>query len=304
MRMTASDAKPFYACKFIKDNKLNGKMFNYWTEGGFIAWGQEPDPDTGRTLLQLFIDGRAQAAYEPEVYKLWSSIMQAGPTVQSAMARKHKLTPANYAEIGQWVGKQLKKYKVWIVLMPSARFDKPFVRGLEHNPDWPLVFCNNKQKLFVDVTTPQGRELFKGIHSNKTLYPDDFSKSLVIAHNMFLFGKGKAEKKRGLDFAIKAFKLNPSQAPMRKIISAARFAELRPLVNNFCENYIDDFTKNKNRYTKQDGYHHRVVVGLLAADYLRRIAERQKNTKLAESYADKKQEYKNERKRVLKEKRW
>ena len=60
MRMTASDAKPFAACEFIRKNKLSGKMFNYWTEGGFIAWGQDPDPKTGRIPLQLFMDGRAR----------------------------------------------------------------------------------------------------------------------------------------------------------------------------------------------------------------------------------------------------
>ncbi|MHC4221959.1 MAG: hypothetical protein ACYST9_06015, partial [Planctomycetota bacterium] len=62
MRMTASHEKPFYAGNFIRENKLAGKMFNAWTEGGFIALSQEPDPETGRTPLQLFMDGRAQAA--------------------------------------------------------------------------------------------------------------------------------------------------------------------------------------------------------------------------------------------------
>ena len=68
MRMTASYAKPFEACEFMRLNKLSGIMFNYWTEGGFIAWGQEPDPETGRTPLQLFMDGRAQAAYDVKVF--------------------------------------------------------------------------------------------------------------------------------------------------------------------------------------------------------------------------------------------
>ncbi|HUT57584.1 MAG TPA: hypothetical protein VNA25_07005, partial [Phycisphaerae bacterium] len=78
MRMTASDAKPFYAAKFIKDNKLEGNMLNYWTEGGFIAWGQEPDPNTGRTPLQLFMDGRAQAAYNRKAFDVWTYIMAGG----------------------------------------------------------------------------------------------------------------------------------------------------------------------------------------------------------------------------------
>ena len=105
MRMTDSGQKPFYATKFMKDNKLKGKMFNYWTEGGFIGWGQEPDPNTGFTPLQLFMDGRAQAAYEPKAYEVWSHIMAGGESVQIAKLRKQKL---DYTEIGRWINEQLK----------------------------------------------------------------------------------------------------------------------------------------------------------------------------------------------------
>ncbi len=301
MRMTASDAKPFYVCKFIKDNKLEGKMFNYWTEGGFIAWGQQPDPNTGQTPLQLFMDGRAQAAYEPKAYEVWSRIMAGGENVQIARLRKQKL---DYTKIGQWIDKELKKHNVWVVLMPAGQFDKPFAKGLESNPNWPLVFFNNKQKLFIDITTAQGKKLFGGIANGKTLYPNDFSKNLIFAHYLLLPKREKSAHKQGLDFAIKAFKLNPSQAPIGKIMYAATFAELRPRVNKFCQDYIDDFTENKNRYAKEDGYHHKIAAALNAASYLQRIAERQKDTKLVQSYSDKKKEYNNERKQLIKKKRW
>ncbi len=90
MRMTASYAKPFKAGQFVRDNKLSGTVYNYWTEGGFIAYSQIPDPNTGKTPLQLFMDGRAQAAYEPETYEIWSSTMFGGPAVQEAQYRgKH-----------------------------------------------------------------------------------------------------------------------------------------------------------------------------------------------------------------------
>jgi len=299
--MTASDAKPFYALRFIKDNKLEGKMFNYWTEGGFIAWGQEPDPNTGRTPLQLFMDGRAQAAYEPSVYYIWSDIMAGGPAIQSA--RMRRIAP-DYVEVGQWLDKQLKKHNVWVVLIPSAQFGNPLTRGLERNPNWPLVFFNNKQRLFIDITTPQGKELFEGIFNGKTLYPDDFSRYLIIAHNMFIFGKGEAARKQGLDFAIKAFELNPSQAPMQKILFAARFAELRPLVNDFCKRYLDAFEKNKGLYIKQDGYLHRIWSAMFAIEHLREIARGEKNTKLVQFYDAKKKEYNNEQQPLHKTKRW
>ena len=154
------------------------------------------------------------------------------------------------------------------------------------------------------MTTPQGRELFNGISSGKTLYPDGFSKNLVIAHNLLLFGGGKDAKRQGLDFAIKAFNLCPSHAPMQEIITAARFAELRGHVNDFCENCINDFEENKDAYAKEDGYHRKMVVALFASDYLQSIANRKKDAKLVIFYTAKKQEYGCEQRRILKGKSW
>ena len=308
MRMTASDAKPFYAMQFIKDNKLKGKMFNYWTEGGFIAWGQQPDPNTGRTPLQLFMDGRAQAAYEPRIYTLWAETMAGGriaaQLMQNAQARRRALTTAEYTKIGQWIDKQLKKYNVWVVLMPSNQFGTPFVRGLEANRNWPLVFFNDRQKLFVDITTPQGKELFDGIPNGKTVYPDEFSKDLILAHHLLSSVKGKDAHKQGLDFAIKAFELNRSQVSMLKIIRAAIFGELRPRVSNFCRKYFDDFIKNKDSWAEQDGYFHKIASASIAAGYLRQLAKIQRNAELVRYYDVKIKEYNDERKQLLNGKRW
>jgi len=304
MRMTASHAKPFYACQFIKDNKLEGKMFNYWTEGGFIAWGQRPDPNMGRTPLQLFMDGRAQAAYEPEFFRLWNDIMSGGPTVHSSRLEKMKLKNSDYTEVGEWVDEQLKKHDVWVVLMPAGQWNTPFTRGLERNPNWRLVFFNNKQKLFVDVRTSRGKELLEGMFNDKTMYPDDFSRNLVKAHNMLLFVEGKDAKKKGLDFAVKAFELNPSQAPMIEILMASRFAELIPHIDKFCQDYLDDFTKNQVRYARQDGYYNKISAAVMAFDYLQRAAKRQKNQRKAILYAAHINNLNSERKQVLKGKRW
>jgi hypothetical protein len=312
MRMALAEQKPFNACKFIEDNKLKGKMFNHWTEGGFIAWCQQPDPNTGKTPLQLFIDGRAQAAYAPESYRNWSNIMIGGPTVKSARKRKHKLTAKDYAEIGQWIDKQLKKHNVWVVLMPRRQFNKPFVKGLENNPNWPFAYLDNEQKLFVDRTTPQGKELIQGISNGKTLYPDDFSKNLMLAHNIFLLADSKETEKeqrldfaaRGLDFAIQAFKLNPSLAPLQKIGLAERFAQLRPRVKDLFRDYVADFAKNKSRYAKQIGYSNKLVAAVIISSYLHKIAIKEKNTKLIQLYKARSKEYNNQLKQLVKSKTW
>jgi len=300
MRMTASDAKPFYALKFIKDNKLEGKMFNYWTEGGFIAWGQQPDPKTGRTPLQLFMDGRAQAAYEPDAYKLWSYIMGGGEIVRKAMVRK---TDVDFVEVGKWLDSQLRKYDVWVVLMPAAQFNEDFVRGLETNKNWLIVFFNNKQRLYVDSRRPEAIRLINGILTGETIYPDQFSKDLIQAYYKLTSNKPE-EKEDGLKLAIRACEAYPSQVPMEWVIFAVRFPGLKEHVTQFCREYFDDFVQNKNKYKKQDAYHDRVFASMLAGNYLGTVEKELKNDEKALFYKTEVGELEKNRKDLIESKRW
>ncbi|MHC4642139.1 MAG: hypothetical protein ACYS32_10880 [Planctomycetota bacterium] len=304
MRMTASDAKPFYACQFIKDNKLEGKLFNYWTEGGFIAYGQNPDPNTGRTPLRLFMDGRAQAAYQPAAYRMWSDIMSGGTTVYEARLRKRSLTRDDYIKIGKWANERLTGQKVWVVLMPTGQFETPFVKGLEHHNNWTIVFFNDKQKLFVDRTTPQGKKLFEGIFNGETLYSDEFTRNLIKAQHWFTMTQDKNARKQALEFAKEAFKLNQSQAPIRQILYATRFPELKTEAESFCKKYFDEFGANKDDWSHQDGYHHRIAAVLNVGSYFREVAKRAKNTELMQSYDTKMSQYHGERQALLRRKRW
>jgi len=301
MRMTASDAKPFYACKFIRDNNIKGKIFNYWTEGGFIAYGQNPDPNTGRTPLQLFMDGRAQAAYEPAAYKMWSDIMSGGPAVYEAKVRKKSL---DYKKIGNWVDDKLKAQKVWVVLMPTGQFETPFTKALEYHPDWQIVFYNNKQKLFVDIKTPQGKKIFDGIFNGETLYPDEFSRNLIMAQTWFTLVQRADAKKQAFEFAKRAFSLNQSQAPMRQIMSATKFPELRHEVETEIEGYFKQFEKNIETWPNEHGYHHRIAAALNACSFLKEIARRKGDKSLEQEYARKMTLYQNRRHLLLKRKRW
>jgi len=311
MRMSASDAKPFCACKFIKDNNLKGKMFNYWTEGGFIAWGQQPDPNTGHIGLKLFMDGRAQAAYNVPAFNLWTAIMAGGPTVQIAserarvMGQEIRLTASDYKSIGEWIDQQLKKQNVWVVLMPAAQFDSPFAKGLEYCPNWLLVLMNNKDRLFVDVTTPQGRDLYDGMSNGKTVFPDEFCKNLTLAHNLLLFGKGAAAKNQGLDLVFKAYSVNPSPAAMLEVVLvAARFSETRPRVDDFCKQVVDDFIKNKIFYAGQNGYRLRVEAIRLASIHSQKVAQARNDTNLAGFYVAQIRNCENERNRLSETQRW
>jgi hypothetical protein len=231
--------------------------------------------------------------------------MAGGPTVQSAYARGHRLTADDYKDIGEWTDQQLKKYNVWVVLMPAAQFDSPFVKGLEYNPIWRVVLLNNKDKLFVDVTTLSGKELYEGIFTGKTLFPDDFCKGVTLAHDFLLYLPGVAAKQQGLDFAIKAFELNPSPAPMLEVVLiAARFTEVKPRVDDFCRKVLDDFVKNRDLYTKQDGYRLRIEAVRLACLHLENVAQAEKNTKLLKLCSDERRKCEEERNRLSEEQRW
>ena len=267
MRMTASDAKPFYTLKFIRDNKLQGKMLNYWTEGGFIAWGQEPDPNTGRTPLQLFMDGRAQAAYDRETFDVWSYLMAGGRVTHQIMerirAKGGKVTGKDYEDIGKWMDDQLKAKEndVWVVLMPAVVFGGSRSKGAFHaikaielHPGWRLIFLNNRQKLFVDIRTARGKELFEGIFTGKTIYPDDYHRNIIRSHSWYLYRSGIAEKRDGFEFAKKAFESSPSPTPLFEVLAYGGFPQLKPEVDKFCIDYLNEFEANQDSWSRQDGY--------------------------------------------------
>jgi hypothetical protein len=308
MRMTASDAKPFKACQFIRENKLAGNMFNYWTEGGFIAYGQEPDPNTGSTPLQLFMDGRAQAAYNTDTFDRWTEITACGPLGRSIGRRVatggRSATPQEYAQIGGWLSEQLAKHDVWVVLMPKGQFDKALVNGLTYSQDWRIVFMNNKQKLFVNVRTDPGRDLYQKMFAGQLTYPDEFSENLTIGHSRLEF-KDPEQKKQGLAMVKKAFEIQPSAQPMRDLVIVAdRFPELAREIDTFCLDYVTDLEANRARYSNTDGYNQRLEAAHLAMLRLGHSARRQGDSKTAQSCVEQMNAYLRELNQVANTKRW
>lgn len=305
IRMTASHAKPFYACEFIKENNMSGNMFNYWTEGGFIAWGQQPDPNTGRTPLQLFMDGRAQAAYNYNAYIRWADISFGGPIVQRARIRNQSLTEEDYNQVGEWLDGKLKESNVWVVLMPANQFELVFCRALDKNPKWRPVFINDKEKLYVDITTPRGLGIFKGIEDGTTRYPDDYSRNIMIGHNIWASNeKDPVRIAKGLDCVIAACKENPTRLPMQLIqIYFEQYPALRPKIYEYWKGYMDDFMANKKKYLSQDGYHYKAAAALTAMAYLIPIAEQQNDKAIVEQLKSEEPELRKALSKMS-EKRW
>jgi hypothetical protein len=304
MRMTASYSKPFEACEFMRLNKLRGKMYNYWTEGGFIAWGQEPDPNTGETPLKLFMDGRAQAAYDVPTFDLWSDILSGGPIPSAAARAGRTLTGKDYVEIGNWISKQLRKYDVWVVLMPDLQFDKAFTMALEYSTEWRIVYVDDKQKLFVDVLSPQGMALYQGMFTGKTRYPNDYLAEMAVGHNL-LMAPDSEQKKKGLEYIAKALQDCPTPAPMVEILFLGmQSPELWPRIDDICQQYVEDFEEHKATYARQDGYNMRLQAARLALTRLEQKAKAAKDTKSAQTFRTRIDQYRVEIDRLAQQKKW
>jgi hypothetical protein len=227
------------------------------------------------------MDGRAQAAYNYDAYILWSEIISGGPVVQKARIRNQNLTVEDYVQTGEWIDSQLKQYKVWVVLMPRNQFDSPFVKGLEHNSSWRLVYLDNEQKLYVDISTPRGLEIFKGIDSGSTIYPEKCYRDVMIAHNSLIFNSNAERLAEGLQCAFSAYEKEPARTPMQLIeIFYERYPQFRPQINAFWQKVLDDFHANKQKYLSGNGYYYRAVSAIMAMGQLQGAA----NKETIESY--------------------
>jgi hypothetical protein len=302
MRMTASYAKPFKACQFIRDNNLKGTVFNYWTEGGFVAYGQIPDPNTGKTPLQLYMDGRAQAAYNTETYQRWMYIISGGIPARMVQNAGRAFTASDYQAVGDWLNGEFQQENVCVVFMPSAQFDSEFVKGLDTNPNWRVVFIDGEQRIYVDTKSPQGRDLYMGMFTGQTKFPDRPSMLLTIGYNLVRL-QDEEKVSKGCEFIAQAFIQQPSQIVAIELIRAASYyPKFRDRVTDVFSQYIDDFVGKKQTYIRQHGYREKSIAAMLAGDYLANINSG--NPELAGKYRAYLKEFAEEQQWINKTTRW
>lgn len=270
MRMTASHLKPFEVCQFINDNSIRGHVFNYWTEGGAVAFGQKPDEVTGQIPLKLFMDGRAQAAYDHKTFRLWQLIYAGGPVVQETQRKGGRIDSAVLQESGEWIDAQLKERNVWVVLMPQTQSNSTFMRALKRIDNWKTAYVDNTQQLLVDTDTPQGKALIERILDDTAVFPDAFSKQLTTA-TVIIETKDGNRIKELYDLASGAFEELSSPIAAVTLTQLSGIPTFREKVADFFQQYLDDLQTNKNTYRKTDGFGERLNSASIAARFLARI---------------------------------
>jgi hypothetical protein len=287
MRMTASHLKPFDVCKFINDNQLSGRIFNYWTEGGAVAFGQKPDPKTGQIRLKLFMDGRAQAAYDHEKFRLWQHIFSGGPHARKAMRKEGKITTEKLKTIGQWINKQLNKYDAWVTLMPKTQDNSTYMRALKETANWKTAYLDDTQHLMVNIDTPKGKELIEQILKNEAKFPNAYSENMT--RSIAIIENSDREQFNELyPLVKKAFTERKTPSSSLALARLAGFVTNRPKITEDFEVYLSSFSQNQGDYKKQDGYYLRLVSAEICSRLLSRYdsSHQNKYKELSRKYAN------------------
>lgn len=282
MRMTASHLKPFEVCEFINKNDITGRVFNYWTEGGAVAFGQTPDPETGEIPLKLFMDGRAQAAYQHETFRLWQLIYSGGPAIQQAQLKGGQIDSEILKASGQWIDAQLKERDVWVVLMPQTQSTSTFMQALKQLGNWTTAYIENTQHLLVDTDTPQGKALLTRILGGDAVFPDAFSKQLTTA-TVIIETKDGSRFGELYDLLSGAFGAQSSPVAASTFMRLSGIPAFREKIADFFRQYLNDLPQNQTAYRQTDGFGLRLNSASMAARFLAGIDPDKREDYLNES---------------------
>lgn len=155
-RMVRVIAQPVDIMPWFRDYNLNGIVFNNWTQGGFIAYHQKPDPQTGMPPCKLYIDGRAQAAYSIDHYKHWISVSSMPIKKKWDPKRFKNLTPKLYANLLEKEGinaalvflRGPKEIEIVQFLIDSNRWIPVRQVRLDGNGSYYLLLCVDDPRNF------------------------------------------------------------------------------------------------------------------------------------------------------------
>ncbi len=130
---------PVGAVYFLKDNRLQGNMFNPYVWGGYMLWALYPD-------YKVFTDGRGLIE---EVFFQVDRIMGA--------------SPISFYGVPEWKA-LLAAYKVnFIVTFSINEFSGrlvPLIPALLNDPEWHLIYLGNTSLIFLRES-PENMELLQ-----------------------------------------------------------------------------------------------------------------------------------------------
>jgi hypothetical protein len=269
-RMTHSHQRPWGPCSFLAANGITGRMWNFWDEGGFLAFCQQPEPARGTLPVGIFIDGRAQAAYDPQALRSYLDLLN-GPG-RSGQAGESLATVADLDSLRAWTARRLHELDVSLALIPAGQQRTAFARAAASMPGWQLVYIDAEHTLFVDTGSAGGRALAERVASGAAHYPDEASAKLTAAFRL-LPPRTEEDQRRAVELAVLSYHAAPSSLAVLCATRAAHTPAAGLEALRFCRGVAEEFTSNRDRYREGAGYSVRLEAATLALEYLATVAK-------------------------------
>lgn len=155
-----TDKYPEGAVRFLRDNRINGNMYNPYYWGGYLIWELYPD-------YKVFIDGRGLIE---DIYFQYLNVFMA----KSQM----------FEGLPEWKA-VLQTYKVnFIVTFSVDKFTGnivPLIPALYHDPEWHLVYMDKISLIFLRES-PENEQLIQRFGMPKEwLWTEVVTEALVKA---------------------------------------------------------------------------------------------------------------------------
>ena len=131
------------AVKFVRNNKINGPVFNNFDVGSFLIW-KLPEQ-------KVFVDGRPEA-YSVDFFEKIYKPMQEDPKTWNFYSQKYGINYIffAYTDITPWA--------------------KQFLTQISKNSDWPMVYLDESTVIFLKRTT-QNKSLIEKFEMGSNLKP-------------------------------------------------------------------------------------------------------------------------------------
>ncbi len=156
-RMVKIEDQPWRAMQFFNANHLRGIVFNEWTHGGFITFHQTPDPQTGEVPCKVFMDGRAQAAYDIEHFRL----------------QNRYRTFAENMDIEEFHAKlRAKRLNLALLDMFSSSSDN-LQMLFERSSRWLRLYTDHRYVIYADIEDPLNADIVQAFVEDKLNWPED-----------------------------------------------------------------------------------------------------------------------------------
>jgi hypothetical protein len=264
-RMTHGHQRPWGPCAFLAANGVRGRLWNFWDEGGFLAACQQPEAGSGAVPVRLFIDGRAQAAFDAGALRSYLDLLNGPGRSDTRGAGAERVE--DLVALREWTARRLRELEVGFALVPAGRQRTAFARAVAGLPGWQVAYVDGGHTLFADGGRPEGGALLAAVAAGAARFPDEASAALTAAMRL-LPPRSDGDRARAVALAAASYRARPASLAVLAATRAAGTGAARADALALCRAVAEEFAANRDRHRAAHGYGQRLDAAVVALEYL------------------------------------